>query len=170
MPKHRRPASADVAAREWVESLGLQLPTAPDSDEFPTLPEDLTDEDDRAIINLFSKFVAWHNFVESKVSLLEIAEAEIKSKVNYEGVLAEVEGIPSEYKSYTPVRLLTKASRDTDDVVLELEREQREIQGRIKLLKTMANTLERNASLVSRELTRRVSMEDVRRREGRWTT
>jgi hypothetical protein len=168
MKRHARPPSPSEYAESYLDELGLALDEHPENESVPHVPEDITDLSDRDLMVLFTELVSWQNYAASRLAVVRNEEEEVEAQVRYEASIATLEGMPTEYKSNTPLATIAKALRDTDDEVVKLEERLRGIQAKRRLLGTVVENLERNAALVSRELTRRVNIDPRDRRDSRW--
>lgn len=163
----RQGASSDAVYH--AESLGIYLPERPDT-EIPSLPDDLTDLDDRDLMALFAEFTAWTDYVNAKRSIAEIDEAEASSDLDYAEVSAIVAAWDVEQGAASDRRVtIAKARKAMDEEVRKAQMAKRKAHARRKILVTMADAMDRNTFLISRELSRRIGTSDTRNRGSRWT-
>jgi hypothetical protein len=164
----RSPAASSVAERD-LERIGLVLPEHPGTELPPTMPEDLTDIDDRHLMDLFAGFTAWSNYASTQLSKAEIDEAEAKSSVDFQEARAAIDAWEEETGTKRTVTI-TKARRLVEVEVQEALEEHRKLYARRKLVGAMFDVMERNIFLISRELSRRSggSPGNMQRR-SRWT-
>lgn len=147
-------------ARRRVEHAGLAIAPRPDGD-VPALPDDLTEVDEKSLIVLMRQYTAWYDYAASLLSVAEVEEAEAKADLGRIEMVALLRG---EEKTVTKA----KARRAGDPEVVSASLEARKAYAYRKLVGGIADGIERKIALVSRELTRRTSMEPTRRREQRW--
>ena len=136
------------------------------SNAVPSLPVDLADIDDGLLMELFSKYVSWQNYIAVRVAEAEIAEAEAQTKLNVDQATALV-------KSWTGTKedrvAVARAERELHPEVQEQQARYNTARAHRKMLSVLAENMERAAMVVSRELTRRVGREQVERRHRGWT-
>lgn len=129
--------------------------------ERPRLPEDLGDLEDGALMELFTAFTEWTNYVAAQVTKaaideddseadLEIAEAEFMV-TNTERGAAGIQRVTRERKANKEINILN--ARVLEKKALR------------KLTETLFNNLERSSFLVSRELSRRIGFAPVNARK-----
>lgn len=156
------------AAVDYVEDLGLYLPERPHRD-IPALPEDLTELGDSDLMVLFTEFTAWTNYAVTKRSLAETEEAEAEAEHALAEATAIILGWDEDTGAASDRRVtIAKARRLQDRKVQEALQTKREAHARRKIIGVMAETMERNSALISRELSRRIGSGDVHRRSSRW--
>lgn len=159
------PESEPSRGHEWREYAGIPLGDRP-GNTVPTLPVDLADIDDRLLMQLFSKYIAWQNYIATRVTEAEIAEANAQTELTVAQSTAMV-------KSWTGTRedrvAMAKAERDLHPEVRGMQDRYDTARAHRKMLSTLADNMERAAMVVSRELTRRVGREPVERRHRGWT-
>jgi hypothetical protein len=161
----RKRLSVASAASSRLEDEGLALPDRPGRN-FPTLPSDLTELNDQDLMELMTEFTAWGGYAAAKLSLAEVSEREKSDALELEEAKAMVTGWEGQA---TDARVaVAKARKLMDADVQAAKDEMRKVYARRKLLQTMVDRLDRNAALVSRELTRRTGAEPVQRRTHRW--
>jgi hypothetical protein len=168
-------AQADLTAEAATEALrakaelakkGMVLAPRPEYD-VPSLPEGLTDLDDPSLMELFVKLNAWNSHVGGELALVEIDEREAEAELEF----AEASALVlkwGERKSKDDTITLAKAERDSDPKVIEAREKLHGIYARRKLTQVIYVNTEKDASVVSRELTRRVGRNDRESRESRW--
>lgn len=170
--KKRRPTTASELATDFVYEVGLQLPDRPGDDEFPELPDDLTDLTDNDLMLLFRRHVSWHNYAASQLAMLEVDEEELSARTREEEAVAYLEKFDDTmahgFPSRAPIGNLIKAERDADDEVVLKRDRQRVVYAKRKLVGSIVTSLERSISLISRELTRRTSSLSSINRDGKW--
>jgi hypothetical protein len=163
----RRSVQSSAVASERLEDLGFRLEEEPER-VMPRLPEDLTELGDEDLMQLFTRFVQWQTYAASQLSLAEIREADLLDALGVEEARATIAAWPDNPGRDDRVSI-AKAHRDQDPVVVEHRESARLAKAKRKMLATYTDNLERKAALVSRELTRRVNVEDFRKRSDRWS-
>lgn len=145
--------------------LKFTLPERPGSD-MPTLPLELDDLTDASLMSVYSETVAWVNYAKAELAKAEILEEGALSALRQ----TEAEALLAQWDSVNKGDRVTmaKARRDIDPLVVE--HHQRHLQSRAyrKMVNTVFDRGERNAHVLSRELSRRISIAPVERRL-QWT-
>jgi hypothetical protein len=130
--------------------------------QIPDLPIDITVVSDDRLMQLFSEYVQWQNYAATEFALAEVAEAKAEANVRR----IEAEGLilaPSSAKVTD-----TKAAINTTVEMREARDRVLDAYASRKLNGVMKENCERTASLLSRELSRRIGGADVQRRQMRW--
>lgn len=132
---------------------------------MPDVPLDLTMLNDADLMALFAKSVAWQNFAATISTEMEVTEAEWDTQVSHRRAQVLI-------KSWTGAKedrvTISKAQQELDTEVQKREAKLSQVKAARKRAQTVRDNAERIASLVSRELTRRVGRDPVERRAGRW--
>ena len=150
-------------AMKRLTDQGFTLPDIPNN--RPYLPEDITSIDDETLMNLFALLTAWSDFASTQYALAAIEEREAERRLT----LAEGRAW-KELPAKTAVSA-SKAIVASDADVVEMTGELDVAHAYRKLVGEQARNYERDATLVSRELTRRTSeFSPKSRRKDRWTT
>jgi hypothetical protein len=135
---------------------GITLPAQP-QDSAPELPRDVTELNDRDLMNLWAEYTAWTDFMGVQAAIAYSDEKHLAKKIERMEQRALLTG-----DKVTVARAEIKASDEYDALVQEWL----EAEAYRKLLDALFNNYDRDAALLSRELTRRSS--DVRSRERTW--
>lgn len=159
--------AADAQAR--LEEEELDLPPRPryrDDSGIPHLPTNLAELDDDALMELFVKLTRWTDYLSGQVALAEIEERSTESVVT----TAEATVMLRDWTGDKEDRVtIARAQRDMDPEVIEWRQKYAEAHAYKKLLLVRYQSAERDAAVVSRELTRRVGRrESNERRADRW--
>lgn len=135
--------------------------------EFPELPMFLDELPDPELMELYTKFISWGSYAKSELVQAEIVEersathqkfAEAKILINQWGEGAKGDTVT-----------LAKARRDVDPDVVQATDEYLEARAFRKLTEAVFERCERGAQVISRELSRRISMAPNERRQGRYS-
>ena len=129
--------------------------------DIPDIPLDVTEWPDPELMELFAKYVAWQNFVDSEVVAAERDEMLAENRLK----LVEARAVAGSSEKITKARLEAKSSQEmeqamTAHVVAKSLR---------KALSIQQSALDRAANFVSRELSRRIGRGPTERRTSRWT-
>jgi len=124
------------------------------------LPSDLTELDDVALMGLYTKLTAWAGYLGVQQSFAQTDERRIKRKLEFLETRALIVAKASAGK-ITDARLLVK----DDPAIQDIHEKAASSEAYRKLIEALYDNCERNASLVSRELTRRTAASDRGRRE-----
>lgn len=158
-------AEASAQAMKALALQGLTLPAQP-SDPIPTVPESLSELGDGPLMELFALLTAWAGFLSAQLAVAEIDERAAESVLEAAEATALVTGWGGTKDDRVAV---AKAQRMADPEVIERKQEVANRYAYRKLVGVLFTNIERDAALVSRELTRRTgSYEAKPRRESRW--
>lgn len=159
---------AAAAARAALERQGLTLPTKPrykGVDGPPKLPLRLAELDDPELMRLFVALTRWTDYIGGQVALAEIDVREIEAVLTQ----AEATVLISNWTGAKEDRVaIARAERDVDETVVDFRTKLDVAVAYKKLMGTVYDSAERDAAVVSRELTRRVGREPHDRRADRW--
>lgn len=113
-------------------------------------------------MRIFSEQIAWQNYFATQVVVADAEETEAE---------AELKTAEAVFMLNHPGTKLYDArdQRTADEEIAALRLTHRTARAKRKLVSTLMENRERNANLVSRELTRRVGREGVQRRSDKWT-
>lgn len=169
MTVRRRSASQNLTVRLGVSSLeaarkaelqGLSLPDRPGG-EPPRVPGDLTDLGDRELMALFGKLNQWAGYLGAQLSAAQVDESYADKLVEKLAALAQIANRGA--KTATVI----KASVWEDENFQKAKEEQQAAYAYRKLVEALYNAVDRDAFLVSRELTRRIGRGEKDRRHER---
>lgn len=159
-------ASESVRAKAELAKKGLHVPPRPDYD-VPRLPEGVTDLDEPKLMELFVQLNHWANHLGAELAMAEIDERAAEHAL----AMAEASALVlawGQRQSKEDTVTLAKAQRESDPGVIKARDELQVIYAKRKLLQAIQSSAEKDAALVSRELTRRVGRADRDFREARW--
>jgi hypothetical protein len=159
MSKLRTEAPSKAAVRQLAEQ-GLGMPRYPKED-IPHLPSEITSVVDEDLMDLFVSLTAWSDFVGVQVAcaqvderaaqrVLDVAESSIYSRTT----------VASDRVSDSKARV----SAHPDVVAARESLDER--YGYRKIVESLLASIERDAALVSREITRRTATTN---RRDRWS-
>ena len=121
--------------------------------------------DDVYLMEAFAKAVGWQNFAATIAVEAEVREAQAEMDLATEEAKVMI-------RMWTGAKedrvTIAKAQRDQDPDVLAAQTALGLVKASRKRAQTVRDNAERIASLVSRELTRRVGRDPVDRRTARW--
>lgn len=149
-------------AYDELLSQGLSLHPQPET-EIPVLPPDLTAIDDEDLMILYSLLTAWSDFVSAQVSCAQVDERAAEKKLSHsENLLMIASGDRGDRVTFA------RAQVAADPKISALKEEIESLHAYRKLVETLSTNIERDANLVSRELTRRTSARS-RTSPSRWS-
>lgn len=135
------------SAMKKVMEQGFAFPETPDS--HPTLPTDLDELDNRDLMAEFSLFTAWADYANAQVGLASIAERDAELELEFQ-ISLHYGSVPSR-KSVT----IAKAEILQNPDVYEARKKVEEAYAYKRVVSDLAARYERDAAVLSRELTRR---------------
>lgn len=148
--------SAMLAAK----AQGLVVPDKP-ADEMPEgLPSDLTALDDVELMRLYTELTAWAGYLGVQQSFAQTDERRVKRRLDFLETKALIQAKVQASK-ITDARLSVKG----DPEIQQIHELAANAEAYRKLVEALFVNCERDAALVSRELTRRTSSPDRGRRE-----
>ena len=145
--------------------LRFDFPKKP-GDEIPKLPPHLDELSDADLMSLYSQMVSWVNYAKAEVVQAEVIEENTLSALRQTEAVALISQWDDTNKGDTVT--MAKARRDVDPEVVDCGDKHREARAYRKMVDTVFDHCERNAMVLSRELSRRISMTPVERRL-QWT-
>lgn len=143
----------------------MSLPARPGF-EIPRLPLKITDLTDDKLMGLFVALTRWTDYLAGAVAEAEIEERAAEAVLNKAQALV----LLRDWGGGRDERVtLAKAQRDIDPEVEKRQELYDTAHAKRKMVTVLFSSTERDAAVVSRELTRRVGRrEDHERRERRW--
>lgn len=149
MSLHLGEASRSTAQRLLAQ--GIPFYDQPEIDH-PRLPEDITAIDDEGLMMLYTLLVAWSDFYATQVVCARIDERAAQAKVDKaEQELMADSGDKGDRVTFARARVAA------DPMIVALKQELEVIKAYKDWIQINAENVERDSSLVSRELTRRTS-------------
>lgn len=135
--------------------------------DFPELPIYLDELVDSELMELYTKFVSWGSYAKSELVLAEIAEERAATSQKFSEATTLISQWGEGAKGDTVT--LAKARRDVDPQVIEETDKYLQARAFRKLTESVFERCERGAQVISRELSRRISMAPQERRQGKYT-
>lgn len=150
---HVSPEGEDALTK--VLAQGFKLPESPDPDDQPLLPNNLSDLNDRDMMEEFALFTAWADYAHAQVGLAVIAERTAELELEWQ--------ISLHYSSSPKQAVtITKAEALQNPDVYEARKKVEVAYAYRRVVTDLAERYERDAAVISRELTRRTSEGSVR--------
>ena len=146
----------DLAVRS-----GIHLPSRP-SGVVPSLPEDITELGDEDLMVMFSDFVAWADYAAAQLAVSSIEERESERQ----HALSKARAIATVESSSVSEAKAKAEEMSEDESFANIRRHAYR-----KILQAVEGNLERDANLISRELSRRLGDKgSMVSRKSRFTT
>jgi hypothetical protein len=146
-----------------ITDQGFTLPESPGEENKPALPDDLSELDDAGLMEEFSLFTAWADYASAQVGLAVIAER--AAELDLEWQISLHIAAASTKKTVTLVKAEALQNPDVYDARKKVE----EAYAYRRLVSDLADRYERDAAVLSRELTRRTSEASVKAtRREKW--
>ena len=144
----------------------FSLPEKP-GHELPELPSFLDELPDPELMELYGQFMSWGSYAKSELVQAEIIEERAANtcRLTEAKVLISQWGDSGKGDTVT----LAKARRDIDPEVVGQQETHLEARAYRKLVESVFERCERNAQVLSRELSRRISMAPNERRAARYS-
>lgn len=165
----RLKASLLVAAE--LEKQSLPLPRKPRAD-VPELVKDLTDLEDGALMDLLVEFTRWADYSGGQLAVADVDERYADAYVDQLKAkhLVETYDLPDDTtpKSKRPGVTVARASKSLDPIYQDAVQDKLNAYARRKLLAARHEAFERDAAVVSRELSRRIERDPSARRTARY--
>lgn len=165
--RQKRETSWDLSgpAGDAVHALSkqsLHLPDRP-ADRAPVLPEDPTDLDDSDLMSLFVQMTNWSTYTGSLLAIAEVDESSADAEVK------RLEALSAASNAGAKTVTEAKAKVFEDPEYVAAKELQRAAYGYRKITAALHEQAEKRATVLSRELTRRVGREPREARAGRWS-
>jgi hypothetical protein len=153
---------ASLEAKRQLDRQSIFMPTRPD-DESPGLPDDPTELDDSELMSLFVQLTRWAEYLSAQLAAAEVDERYA------DAALEKIKAIKSLENKTEKTVTAAKAHAWTDEDFLEAHGEYQRAHAYRKMVGVAFQNSERNSTLLSRELTRRVNRADREGRVERWS-
>ena len=144
----------------------FSLPERPEG-SVPEIPLFLDELPDNKLMETYTMFMSWVSFAKADMVVAEIEEERAANDLK----LLEAKTLISQWsdKEKGDTVTLAKARRDTEPTVVEAQQLYSEKRAYRKLVESVFERCERGAQVISRELSRRISLSPQERRQGRYT-
>ena len=129
---------------------------------MPGLPDQIDELSDGDLMSLYSEVVAWVNYAKAELVQAEIIEENALASLKQTEAMALLSQWESSDQGETVT--MAKAKRDADPKVVECQSRHSEALAYRKLVDTVFDRGERVSTVLSRELSRRVSLAPTDRR------
>lgn len=158
-------ASPSDRAVNRLEREGIALPGKP-TFENDRLPEDLTTLVDEDLMNLFVRLTSWCGYLNARASAAMVDERTAEAHLE----IAQAQSLIANWTGGKEDRVtIAKAQRMLDPSYMRMRKVHEDAYAYRKLVETLASNTERDAAVVSREITRRTSTNPVDQRGRRFT-
>jgi hypothetical protein len=133
----------------------FSLPVKPGND-IPEIPFNLDDLTDSELMSYYSKYTAWLNYAKAQLVLAEIAEENTANDLDF----AKASTLINQWDAKIKGELVTiaKAKSSVSEGVLNAQNAYTKARAYRKLVDTVFDRCERGSHLLSRELSRRISI------------
>ncbi len=162
--RNQQPEGVDAssrAQRRMARVNGMYLSPRPEGD-YPKVPLDVSELHDVPLMKLFTQLTLWSEYTNAQLACAEIDERHAETEMEKQKALASL----GDSKTVTAA----KARAYESEEFLAARKWHQEAHAYRKLVQVMYDNTDRFASLLSRELTRRVNREPREGRERGWTT
>ena len=148
-------------AVSMLENQGISLWPA-QTDKAP-LPSDISSVDSDALSKLFTKLTAWSDYIAGQLAAAQIDEKSSEKKLDFATNKMLVSRSNNSVKGERVTMI--KAEIAVDPIIIRLEKEYLEAYAYRKMIEVVVNNLERDITLISREITRRTNQATSFRRD-----
>lgn len=133
----------------------FSLPARP-GNEIPEIPFNLDDLTDSQLMNYYAQYTAWLNYAKSQLVLAEIAEENASNDLDF----AKASTLINQWDAKIKGELVTiaKAKSSVSEIVMNAQNAYTKARAYRKLVDTVFDRCERGSHLLSRELSRRISV------------
>jgi len=153
-------ARTSLEAKRVMDRQRIPSPRMPD-DDYPPLPDDPTDLGDSELMSLFVTLTKWAEFLSTQLAMAEVDERYADE------YLERFKAIKTLSNANEKTVTLMKAKAWEDPEFQEAHDNSMKAYAYRKLIKVKFENAERNSSMLSRELTRRVARHDREERADR---
>lgn len=154
---------AEKEAVALAAKVGIDLPDRP-AGHVPRLPAEPTDLDDAALMRLFRELMEWSTYADARLAVAEVEERSLVDTLDLTKARLMLHHRGEDEKTMTAA----KGRMAEDPEYVEAKQAVDEIYARRKVLGTLAESLDRRSTFLSRELTRRVGRDPRDQRNGKW--
>jgi len=135
------------------------------SENIPEIPQQLDNLSDSDLMEHYSEFMAWLSYAKAELVMSEITEERCASDCH----LTEAKTLIMQWSGGKGDTVtLAKARRDIDDNVIHTQEQHLNSRAYRKLVESVFERCERGSQVLSRELSRRISLAPNERRLTRF--
>lgn len=157
--------SISAKVLDALNELGFALTPRPEYG-IPELPRDITELDDEGLMDLFVQFTQWNDHLAGAFAISVVNEREAESALkSAEAAMLLKNWTGAKGDKVTLIKAQIQASEAIQELVYDYDTKY----AFRKLIETRTQNVERDSSVVSRELTRRTSDGGLRSRQRRFT-
>ena len=150
---------------EALNELGFSLTPKPELG-MPSLPRDITELPDEDLMDLFVQYTQWNDHLAVAYAIAVVNEREAESKLkSAEADLLLKNWTGAKGDRVTLIKAQIQASPAIQELIYDLDTKY----AFRKIIETRTQNIERDANVVSRELTRRTSDGGLRSRQRKFT-
>jgi hypothetical protein len=131
----------------------------------PSLPEDITAIDERELMNLYTNFAAYTDFINTQLSCAIIDEKETERLID---VMTAGKTVTMSTGKASDKVTIIKAQISADPDMINLENQLLARYAYRKMMETISTNCERSTAVCSRELTRRTAGDNYRSRTSKF--
>ena len=144
------------SSQEAVDALQSQgINMWPVQSKQVILPADISSVDSDTLSGLFTKLTAWSDYVAGQLAAAQVDEKAAEKKLDFSTNQMLVKRMGNSVKGERITAV--KAEISVDPLIVSLEDAHMNAYAYRKMIEVVANNLERDISLISREITRRSS-------------
>lgn len=159
------PLTAEVDTVRSAFNKKFSQPPRPEGD-MPTIPQYLDELSDAELMSMYGEFMAWVSYSKAELVTAEISEE--RQANNCRVVEAQVLIGQWSDSAKGDTVTLAKARRDVDSRVIAQQEDHLNARAYRKMVEAVFERCERGAQVLSRELSRRISIAPQERRQGRF--
>lgn len=143
----------------------FSLPNRPEG-TVPELPNFLDEMPENILMDTYTLFMSWVSYAKAELVMAEIAEERAANDLKVTESLTLIGQWDEKSKGDTVT--LAKARRDVSPDVVQAQSKYSEQRAYRKLVESVFERCERGAQVLSRELSRRISLAPQERRQGKY--
>ena len=133
---------------------------------LPVVPRNLGDISETELMSLYSEFMSWVNYAKAQLVTAEIVEERELNTFEYVKACTLIEQWGNKVKG--ELVTIAKAKRDVENKVQTQQEAYTQARAYRKLVDTVFDRCERGAQVLSRELSRRISLAPKENRASRY--
>lgn len=160
-----RLARSRLKARREALQKGLTFPTKPSYDA-PRLPTRLTERTDAEVMRALADFTRYQDFLATQLWEAEVNEHDLERHLE----IAKARHLAKNWSGTSTDRVaIAKAEATLDEDVVAYEDELAVLRAKRKLYSILVENMQRDAAVISREISRRIGREPAERRSDRFS-